>query len=89
MVCGFESSGCIRHEIAQIVMESIKEKAGRYVNAKLTSQRTIGQNVKQGWDCSQIGNEEEEEEEVVKKKTRWFCNVRRMRSWNEEGTEGP
>ena len=35
-----------------------------YENAKLTSQRTIGQNVKQGWDCSQVGNEEEEEEEV-------------------------
>ena len=44
----------IRHEIAQKVMASIKEKAG--------------QKVKQGWDCSKIGNEEEEEEEVWQEK---------------------
>ena len=54
----------VRYETAQEVVASIKEKAGMYENAKLTSQRTIGQNVKQGWDCSQVGNEEEEEEEV-------------------------
>ena len=46
------------------MVTSIKEKAGKYENAKLTSQRTLGQNVKQGWDCSQIVNEEEEDEEV-------------------------
>ena len=31
------------------------------------SQRTVGQSVKQGCDCSQIGNEEQEEEEVWQK----------------------
>ena len=31
---------------------SVKEKAGEHENAKLTSQRTVGQNVKQGCDCS-------------------------------------
>ena len=54
----------IRYEIAEKMVESIKLKAGRYENSKLTSQRTFGQNVKQDWDCSQVGNEEEEEEEV-------------------------
>ena len=53
----------IRDEIAQKVVASIKEKAGMYENAKLTLQRTIGQDVKLGWDCSQIRNEEEEEED--------------------------
>ena len=29
----------------------------------MSAQRTVGQSVKQSWDCSQIENEEEEEEE--------------------------
>ena len=32
-------------------------------DAESTAQRTVGQSVKQSWDCSQIENEEEEEEE--------------------------
>ena len=32
-------------------------------DAKSTSQRTVGQSVKQSWDCSQIEKEEEEEED--------------------------
>ena len=68
----------IRYEIAQKVVASIKEKAGRYENAKLTSQRTTEQNVKQGWDCSQIGNEEEEEEEV------WQGENQMVLQWAED-----
>ena len=53
----------VRNEIAQEVVAGIKEKAGVHEDAKSTAQRTVGQSVKQSWDCSQIENEEEEEEE--------------------------
>ena len=45
------------------MIEGIKEKASLHEDAKSTAQRTVGQSVKQSWDCSQIENEEEEEEE--------------------------
>ena len=45
------------------MVAGIKEKAGAHEDAKTTAQRTVGQSVKQNWDCSQIEYEEEEEEE--------------------------
>ena len=47
----------------QVRYAGIKEKAGMHEGAKSGAQRTVGQSVKQGWDCSKIENEEEEEEE--------------------------
>ena len=58
----------IRYEISQKVVAGIKEEARRYENAKLSSQKTTEQNVKQSWDCSQIGNEEEEEGSVARRR---------------------
>ena len=52
-----------RNGIAQEVVVSVKEKASAHEDAKTTAQRTVGQSVKENWDCSQIENEEEEEEE--------------------------
>ena len=46
------------------MVAGIKEEASLHEDTKSTAQRTVGQNVKQSWDCSQIENEEEEEEEV-------------------------
>ena len=45
------------------MVAGIKEKAGVHEDAKSTAHRTVGQSVKQSWDCSKIENEEEEEEE--------------------------
>ena len=45
------------------MVAGIKEKASAHDGAKATAQRTVGQSVKQNWDCSQIANEEEEGEE--------------------------
>ena len=70
-----------------MVVASIKEKAGRYENNKLTSQRADGQVFKQGWDCSQIGSEEEEEE-GWQEKTRWLCNGRRMKKGRKRHKSG-
>ena len=44
-----------------------------------TAKRTVGQSVKQSWDCSQFGNEEEEEEEV------WREENQMESSWAEDG----
>ena len=52
----------VRYGIAQELVAGIKEKADVHEDAKSTAQRTVGQSVKQSWDCSQIENEEEEEE---------------------------
>ena len=52
-----------RYEFAQEVVAGIKEKAGVHEDAKSTAQRTVGQSVKQSWDCSQIESEEDKEEE--------------------------
>ena len=74
-----ETSGM---KLLKKVVTSIKEKAGRYENAKLTSQRTLGQNVKQGWDCSQIVNGRRGGRgSLARRKPKWFCSGRRMRSW--------
>ena len=59
----------------------IEKKASAQEDAKPTAQRTVVQNVKQNWDCSQIENEEEEEDEDWKKETRWKGNGMRMKSW--------
>ena len=53
----------IRNDIAQEVVAGIKEKASAHEDAKSTAQRTVGQSVKQNWDCSQLEIEEEGEEE--------------------------
>ena len=57
----------VRYGIAQELVEGIKEKADVHEDAKSTAQRTVGQSVKESWDCWQIENEEEEEEEVWQK----------------------
>ena len=49
-------------------LRASKEKAGGHEDASSTEQRSVGQSVKQHWDCSQIENEEEEEEEGWQKK---------------------
>ena len=49
----------IRDEIAQQVVANIKEKAGKYENAKLISQDACRQSDKQGWNCSLIESKEE------------------------------
>ena len=41
----------------------IEKKARVQVDAKPTAQRTVGQSVKQNWDCLEIEHEEEEENE--------------------------
>ena len=53
----------IRKEIAQTVIECIKEKATFCEDAKSIAHTTSRQIVRQSWDCSQIENEEVEEEE--------------------------
>ena len=47
------------------------------IDVKPTAQRTVGQSVKQGWDCSQVKNEEEEEEEV------WQMENQMELQWSE------
>ena len=49
----------VRFEIVQKVVADIE----RQVDIKPAAQRTVGQSVKQSWDCSQIENEEEDETE--------------------------
>ena len=44
----------ISNEIAQEVVVGIKGKASAHEDDKPISQRTVGQSVKQNWDCSQI-----------------------------------
>ena len=53
----------ISNEIAQRVIEAMKEKANVHEHAESTAKRIVGQSVTQNWDCSQNENEEEEEEE--------------------------
>ena len=53
----------IRKEIAQEVVDGIKEKASAHDDAKATAQRTAAQSVKHTWGCSQIEIEEEEDED--------------------------
>ena len=55
--------GQVRNETAQEVAVDIEKKASAHEDVKPTAQRTVGQSVKQNWDCSQIENEEEEEDE--------------------------
>ena len=57
----------MRYEVVQKVVASIKAKAGGHEDASSTEQRSVGQRVKQNWDCSQIENELEEEKEVWQK----------------------
>ena len=42
------------------LVAGVKKEASGHEDAKPTAQRTVGQSVKQNWDCSQIENEEEE-----------------------------
>ena len=60
------------------MVAGIKEKASAHDDAKSTAQRTVGQRVKQNWDCSQIGNEEEEEEKD------WQEENQMAAQWDEE-----
>ena len=57
----------MRYEIVQKVVADIETKARAQVVVKPTAQRTVGQSIKQSWDCSQIENEEEYEEEGEQK----------------------
>ena len=78
-----------RSDIAQEVVASIKEVASAQEDAKSIAQRTVGQSVKQDWDCSHIENEEEEEEEGWQYEDQIAAQCMRnkswRRSWNEEG----
>ena len=51
----------MRYEIVQKVVADIEGAERCQANR---TKGTVGQSVKQGWDCSQVKNEEEEEEEV-------------------------
>ena len=51
----------VKNEIAQEVVATIKKKAGAPEDAKPTSQRTVGQKLRQYWDCSKIEDRDEEE----------------------------
>ena len=48
-------------------LKASKAKANVHEDAESTAQRTVGQSVKQNWDCPQIENEEGEEEDDWKK----------------------
>ena len=54
----------VRYETAQ--KKWLRAKAGVHEEAKSIAQRTLGQSVKQSWDCSQIENEEDEDEDWQK-----------------------
>ena len=60
------------------MVASIKEEASAQEDAKSTAQRTVGQKVKQNWDCSQIENEEDEEEKG------WQEEDQTAEEWDEE-----
>ena len=49
------------------MIEGIKEKASVHEDAKSTAQRTVGQSVKQNWDCSQLKTKK-------RRKSRWKFN---------------
>ena len=42
----------VKNEVAREVAASIKKKASALEDTKPTSQRTVGQKVRQHWDCS-------------------------------------
>ena len=66
--CQENGQRTIRYEVVQTAVASIKEKAGGARKCQVGFRKgTVGQSVKQGCDCSQIGNEEQEEEEVWQK----------------------
>ena len=55
------------HEIVQKVVADIEKKTRAQVDDKPIAQRTVGQSVKQSWNCSQIEDEEEGEDDRQKK----------------------
>ena len=58
--------GQVRNEIDLKVVADIEKKARAQVDDKLIARRTVGQSVKQSWDCSQIKVGEEEEDDWQK-----------------------
>ena len=78
----------VRNEVVQEVVAGIKENASAHEDAKSTAQRTVGQSVKQSWDENRK-TKKRRKRKTGKRRTRWKCNVLRMRSWrrvwNEEG----
>ena len=54
----------------------IEKKASAHEDAESTAQRSVGQNVKQNWDCSQIEAEDEDEE--------WRKGDQMEMQWNED-----
>ena len=68
----------IRKEIAQEVVDGIKEQASAHDDAKATAQRTAGQSVKHTWGCSQI---EIRKWKTGERRIRWKGNGRKTRSW--------
>ena len=78
----------IRNEISQEVVAGTKEKASAHEDAKPTAQRTVGQSVKQHWDCSQIeSGEEKRKMRTGKKENRWKCNGLRIKNCNRSLNE--
>ena len=61
----------IGYEIAQKVVAGIKEKANGHGDAQSTAQRTVGQSVKQSWECRRGGKRK-----TGQRETRWTFNGR-------------
>ena len=77
------AKGKVKYAIAQEVVAGIKEKAGVREDAKSTAQRTVGQSVKQSWDCSHIENEEEEEEDNWQQEDQMEAQRAEDEKWEE------
>ena len=59
-------------------LRAFKKKLRAHVDAKPTVHRTVGQSIKQNWDCSQIENVEEEEDED------WHEGDQMKEQWDED-----
>ena len=78
----------VRNEIAPEVAAGIKKKASAHEDAKPTAQKTVGESVKQNWDCSHVEYEEEERKgRTGKRRTRWKDNGPKMRGGEDSGTK--
>ena len=64
--------------MVQKVVADIEKMVRAQVDVKPTTQRKVGQSVKQSWDCSQIENEEEDEVED------WQKEDQMVRQWAED-----
>ena len=69
----------VRYEIAHEVVAGTKEKASAHEDAKTTAQGTVGQSVKQKWDCLQTEKTKKRRKRTGKRRTRWKRKGPRMR----------